>query len=420
MTHFTLPAWEEQQRIDNQSSGSLKIVHPEQPRVRSVWSQQFPDFFAPELFCQSHDIAESKNICEAHFNYSHREISVAQISMDKQFVLSVDGQQYHMTEKAHNDLCKILRIPINFAHDVPMDLISTIVERLKSDHQQSVIIVARGGIIVALVDTLRWATRRGEGRTKKRPHYTPVTNLSLLRTLEKVWSDADVDIRIIISDIGLQVQILGKAEAFIVEPVVGDPIRVGVSIASSETGGSWPLGKGYALRLACSNGNVVQTDAKLYRFSADHRCSLAWRLNKFATALQSLMQEMQARCGVLRTAYRRMVEQDLDDVQFHRWFRQALYVYRGLANSSEHIDRIFGVAADDRQKFFKRVRDRQSLIRAGTTAVHEPPEPTGLIVWDLYNRITAAARDEICYPRRLGLENLAGDVMNAFLPLALQ
>jgi hypothetical protein len=38
-----------------------------------------------------------------------------------------------------------------------------------------------------------------------------------------------------------------------------------------------------------------------------------------------------------------------------------------------------------------------------------------LIVWDLYNRITAAARDEICYPRRVGLENLAGDMLHVFL-----
>jgi hypothetical protein len=52
---------------------------------------------------------------------------------------------------------------------------------------------------------------------------------------------------------------------------------------------------------------------------------------------------------------------------------------------------------------------------AGTTAVLEPPEPTGLIVWDLYNRITASARDEVHYQRRVGLENLAGDVLNIFL-----
>jgi|SoiMethySBSTD1v2_1073268.scaffolds.fasta_scaffold1770945_2 hypothetical protein len=74
MTNFTLPAWEEQQLIDNQSNGSLKIVHPEQPRVRSVRSQRFPDFFAPELFCQSHDIEESRHFCEKHFGYTHTPI----------------------------------------------------------------------------------------------------------------------------------------------------------------------------------------------------------------------------------------------------------------------------------------------------------------------------------------------------------
>ena len=172
---------------------------------------------------------------------------------------------------------------------------------------------------MALVDPLKWGAGRGEGRTKKRPHYTPVTNMALLCVLKKIWNDAGVDIRVTISDIGLQVEILAKAASFTVEPVVGDVIRVGLAITSSETGGPLPLAKGYGLRLACTNGSTVQTDRKLYRFSNDYRCSMEWRVNRFATALQSLMQEMQAKCGVLRTAYWRMVEQELDDVQFHRW-----------------------------------------------------------------------------------------------------
>jgi hypothetical protein len=110
-----------------------------------------------------------------------------------------------------------------------------------------------------------------------------------------------------------------------------------------------------------------------------------------------------------------MVEQEIDDVQFHHRYRQAGYLFRDTANSSADIDHFFGVTPDDRQKFFKRVRDRQSMIRADTTAVLEPPEPTGLIVCDLYNRITASARDEVHYQRRVGLENLAGDVLHIFL-----
>jgi hypothetical protein len=74
------------------------------------------------------------------------------------------------------------------------------------------------------------------------------------------------------------------------------------------------------------------------------------------------------------------------------------------------------ISLDDRQKFFKRVRERQNKRRDGTRAVIEPPQSTGLIVWDVFNGITAAARDEVRYSRRTALENLAGDVMKPFIP----
>jgi hypothetical protein len=237
-----------------------------------------------------------------------------------------------------------------------------------------------------------------------------------LHLLEKVWKGPEVDTRITFSDVGMQVELLRKEESFTVEPVVGDVTRVGVAITNSETGGPLPLAKGYTLRLVCTNGSTVQTDAKLYRFSSDLRCSPEWRFNKFAEALQSLMQEMQAKCGALRTAYQRMAEDELDDVRFHDLYRQAQYLSRGIADSSDAIDDIFGVGKDDRQKFFKRVRERQNKRRDGTRAVIEPPQSTGLIVWDVFNGITAAARDEVRYSRRTALENLAGDVMKPFIP----
>jgi hypothetical protein len=416
MATFALALWADQQRIDHQPSGALTVVHPEQSRLRFVASQQFPDFFAPEQFFQSHDIEESLHFCAEHFAYTQSEIPVAQISMDEALVLSVDGQHYHLTEKAHSDLCSILSIPIAFAYAIPTDLTALIVQRLKSLHAQSVIVVAREDTIVSLVDPLKWAKDEGQSRAKKKPHYLPVTNLLLLHMLEKVWSGQDADTRIILSDIGMQVELLQKAESFTVEPVVGDVTRVGVAITNSETGGPLPVAKGYTLRLGCSNGATVHTDAKLYRFSNDWRCSMEWRFDKFAAALRSLMQDMQIKCGALQTAYRRMAGAELDDVQFYNWYRKVQYLSRSMAKSSDHIDRIFGVIQDERQEFFKRVRERQRTMRSTTPAVIEPRQSTGLIAWEVFNGITQAARDEMHYHRRTGLESLAGDIVSAFMP----
>src|SRR5258708_22757572 len=99
MANFELYPWEENQLSDNQPAAALAVVHPEQPRVRLVPSQQLPDLFAQEQFFQSDDLEESIHFCAEHFTYTHSEISVAQISMDEEFVLSVNEQQYHMTEK---------------------------------------------------------------------------------------------------------------------------------------------------------------------------------------------------------------------------------------------------------------------------------------------------------------------------------
>jgi hypothetical protein len=160
----------------------------------------------------------------------------------------------------------------------------------------------------------------------------------------------------------------------------------------------------------------VQTDSKLYRFSSDYRCNLEWRFNKFAEALRSLMQDMQVRCDALQAAYQRMAAEDLDDTHFYNFYRQAQYLSRGIANGSDQIDTMFGVTSSQRKTLFEQVRDRQNTRRSGTTAVMAPPQSTGLIAYHVFNGITAAARDEVRYHRRIGLENLASDVVQAYMP----
>jgi len=398
-----LSPWEARQRIGNQTNDALTVGYLEQPRVCFVPSQQLPDFFAPEQFLQSNNIGESIDFGAEHFPYTRHEISVAQLSVDQELMLSINGQRYRMTEPAHRDLCQLLRIPIGFTYDIPTDLTATIVQRLKLLHAQSVIVVARGDTIVALVDPLKWAPRRGEGRMKKQPHYMPVTNLSLLHLLEKVWSGSDVDTRITISDRGMQVEILHKDESCTIEPIVGDITRVGLAITNSETGGSRPLATGYTLRLVCTNGSTIQQDFGHVRFSSDWRCTMKRRLDRFTAALQSLSQAMRDKCGHLQTAYERMAHTYLEDVLFFNLYRQAQYLARGVAQSSDYIDRLFGVEPDQRHEIIGRVRHRQRELRRGNTAALEPSQSTDLLAWQVFNGITAAARDEIRYHRRMSL-----------------
>jgi hypothetical protein len=82
--------------------------------------------------------------------------------MDEELSLSINEQQYHMTEKAHSDLCNMLSIPIPFSYAIPVDLNPAIVQRLKLLHARSMIVVARGNTIVSLVDPLKGAAGRGK------------------------------------------------------------------------------------------------------------------------------------------------------------------------------------------------------------------------------------------------------------------
>ena len=141
---------------DIQPSAALAVVAPEQHQVQLVPPTQLSDFFAPEQFFQCDDLEASRHFCAENFGYEQRKISVAQISLDDDLSLAVDNHRYHLTEKAHGDLCRLLHIPLTFSYDIPTDLTATIVRRLKSDHQQLVTMVVRGDTIVALVDLLKW------------------------------------------------------------------------------------------------------------------------------------------------------------------------------------------------------------------------------------------------------------------------
>jgi len=217
----------------------------------------------------------------------------------------------------------------------------------------------------------------------------------------------------------MQVEILHKEESFTIEPVVGDVSRVGLAVTNSETGGALPLATGYTLRLVCTNGSTIKQEFGHVRFSSDWRCTMERRLDRFTAELQSLSQVIRDKCGQLQTAYKRMAHEYLDDEDFYSLYRQAQYLSRGVTNFNEHIDGIFGVQPDQRQEIIGRVRQRQRERRSASTAAIGPPQSTDLLAWDVFNGITAAARDEVRYHRRTALESLAGDVLSPFLQLSL-
>ncbi len=365
-----------------------------------------PELFAPELSMATDNFDHARDACERDFDYRRLEITLDRLSLDEEFRVSVDGGKYILTEKAFDDIGAILDVPPRFAREITRELFTIIVDRLGQLHQQAVVLVVRDGIIVAVVDPAKWS---GNSRNA-RPHYEPVSNLELLSLIENVWSTPGGRLRINVSDAGLAIEVVDPN--ITIEPKVGDVINVGAVVTGSETGGPAPLARGYTLRLVCSNGAAIPSYFGTARFSTDWRVRHDRRLEVFGRVVEHFSVNME----LVRQAYQGVVDGELNDQSFWAFHRQAAYVFRGATGAETTADAMFGVEEARRKQLVAAVRKRQGLLRHGRNDAVLLPQPSGIRAWDAYNGITAAARDETSYARRVALERLGGDLLKEFAP----
>jgi hypothetical protein len=95
-----------------------------------------PKYFAPEQCVRPQTIDKALQLCNSRFHYSRPEIALKQFFLDDELMLTFHGQRYALTEKAFEDLCHLVNVPVRFAKDIPNDLVATIMERLKVLHQR--------------------------------------------------------------------------------------------------------------------------------------------------------------------------------------------------------------------------------------------------------------------------------------------
>jgi hypothetical protein len=366
----------------------------------------YPKNFAPERCIRPQTIDEALQLCNSCFHYSRPEIALKQLFLDDELMLTFNGERYALTEKAFEDLCNLVSVPVRFAKDIPTDLVATIMERLKVVHQQTVLPIHRDDVVVGVVDPRKWTHSRAK---EKRPHYLPVTNDQLLRLLRDHWSDSEAVPGITLADSGMSIEVLNSRQT--IEPKVGDVTRVGLAITNSETGGANPQARGYTLRLVCTNGATLPKTFGLIRLSTDWRVTLARRLAAFEAALKSLSVDIQR----LQVAYSRLAVEPLTDYAFYNLYRQVRYLYRYFPNRELLADKTLGVPEDSRQQIVSQVRRRQKELREGASTAYLP-HPTELAAWDIFNSITGTARAENYQPRRLALERLAGDLLLPYIP----
>src|SRR5262249_52666656 len=86
-----------------------------------VAGTRFPHFFAPERAFATNNFAEALDAWEADFRPEHTQLVLNEIEVDEELNLAFRGQEYQQTESAIEQWCKILGIPLSFAHRLPQE-----------------------------------------------------------------------------------------------------------------------------------------------------------------------------------------------------------------------------------------------------------------------------------------------------------
>lgn len=367
---------------------------------------EFPNFFARERYRKASNIEEALELCDADFSYSRSKIAVEQISLEKNLSIRFNGEQYQLTEKAFTDLCKVLGVPPKFAKEIPTELTVTIVDKLKSLHEQQIVLIYRDNVVVGVINPSKFLHSRAK---KQRPHYLPVTNLQTLQLIKNVWNNSGNTASISISDAGLRVEAVDPEQTIEPKSKPGDITNIGLSVTSSETGGPMLQAKGYTLRLVCTNGATVPENFGLLRFNTDWRVNIDYRLDNFGKRLLNFKVDVED----LKNSYDRLTVGTISEFQFYSIYRQARYIYKNDPEGELKADKTLDVKAEERKEIFESVRKRQAEIRGLATDSIEPPQQTNFQAWDVFNSITAQARRET-YINRVALERLGGDMIQIF------
>jgi hypothetical protein len=363
------------------------------------------DLLVPERSVTTDSVEEALELAVDEFAYDRQEIPFARIFLDNDLSLTIDGEALRLTERAFEDLCKIVKLPLSFAHEIPGDLVVLIVERLKQLHQQTVVVVRHEGTIVGLVDPLRWTKTRA---LTQRPHFQPVSNLRVLQMIQNFGNLADETLSITLADAGMCAELVRPEIS--VEPRPGDVTRLGVLITSSETGGPLPSARAYTLRLVCTNGAVAPRQLGAVYFCSDWRVAFESRVEAFELRAAGLSVEL----PVLERAYAGLARAELSDATVVNLHRQALYIFRSASDPGFLADRALGVSREQRLNIVREARQREAQRRLlGDGQQAALPGPSGLAAWDVFNAITSTARWEP-YRRRMALEGVAGDMIGMF------
>ncbi len=340
----------------------------------------FEQIFMEEKESPAASIEEAIHLAQSEFGISTQTIALSTVKVDEDYRISWNGQWYPVTAWAFSNLLKIVKIPESFGLRIPRDLLADNIERLKQLEARAVIIFLRDGHVVNIV----------------KDGYHPAKNKDVLLMLQMQASRWEVG-RIRLSDRGMWLTLLDQSLP-VIEPRVGDITKLALTLVNSETGGTGLKCSYSAYRLACLNGALVRDEWGSIRWNYDRRVKYETSLTEFENGLLSLSFQANA----LIKLYSLLPSEQLTDEEMVELWRAVARVV-----GPSHANAVIKIDEEERKKLVKEVRERWARNRVNLPDQKEKPVLTGFNAYDLFNEVTATARDA-SYPVARQLERIGG------------
>lgn len=325
-----------------------------------------------EVVAQS--IEDALDLVNTDFLVKSTGADLKEIDISKDGTLSVGSLACPMTDWAFESLCQLLKIPVPFARSIPPELLLQNLNKLKEENNQRVTLLLSRDTVINVVPN----------------PYHPAGNADMLLRLKKeVVPEMALELGDIrISDRGMEVSFLKEGVA--VEPAPGDITRFGLRVSNSETGWRGAKAGFYLFRLVCTNGAIVSNNWGTAEWDYDYRISRERSLQNFIGQIIKLNVDF----AKFEDSYNRLLDRELMAVEFVNVRRRMSRIV-----GNDNADRITRVSKEERNRLNAEYREGNRMLA------------TGVILYDLYNNITDAAKT---YPfvQRRALEMLGGSVID--------
>lgn len=318
------------------------------------------------------DMDEVMDLLNSDFLVCRKETDLVDLIIEETR-LFVMGDWYPFTDWAFEGLCSLLNLPVQFARSIPFELLVENFNRLKIENNRRVTVLISRNTVINITY----------------PPFLAAKSLDLLNRLKLVQSVKELTQKAIrLSDRGIVINFL--SESLVAQPIPGDITELGFNIFNSETGFRGAKASFFLNRLVCSNGAILSNSWGSVEWAYDYRISYERSLSNFLIGIENFNINFDR----FSAAYDNLIARNLSAVAF-------INVWRRLARivGSKEADRISGIGIDERNQFNHEVRegDRNRL--------------TGILAYDLYNKITENARQSP-FMQRSALERLGGSFVD--------